>query len=317
MALLAGGFAFVPLIFQPALATLTAQRRKNASSNTGVPVGSFSQDSGLFRVLYVGWVLLLIANIAGAVLQASSVGGDLVSFLISTRYAALFWLRIGLLVLIAGLLSFRQSPWWRRDMATRWWQAGVVMSVLMLLATSLGSHAAATTEPLVPVVVDWLHMLAMSIWLGGLLALLLALLWLRRSETGGSARTVAALISRFSQVATVCVIGLALTGALQVFFEVSDLANLIDTQYGVALLAKLALIFPLLGLGAINLLWIERYMKKAIQAADQDSAMQPWSRLIRRTVSGEIAFIAAGLPVTGILTHFAPSREEFWPGLVA
>src|SRR5258708_6667248 len=49
----------------------------------------------------------------------------------------------------------------------------------------------------------------------------------------------------------------------------------------------------------------------------KDSAMHPWTRLIQRTVAGEIAFVAAVLLVTGILTNLPPSREAFGAGLVA
>ena len=42
---------------------------------------------------------------------------------------------------------------------------------------------------------------------------------------------MAGLVSRFSQVATVCVAVLGVTGILQAVFELGDAANLIDTEF--------------------------------------------------------------------------------------
>lgn len=293
LALLVGGFGFVPLVLQPGLLR-TVSRPINL------------RESGLSRLLIASWLLLLIATIESALWQSASAGGDLLTLLLNTRYGVLFWLRLLLLMLIARLLSARSSRYW--------WLVGTILGAALLLATSLGSHAAATTEPLIPLIADWFHLLFMSLWIGGLAALLVTLRRIR--SLPASTKATAILVSKFSQLATVCVVGLAITGAFQVFYEIGDLANLIDTPYGLALLAKLGLLLPLLGLGALNLLLIRRRLLQAISAADPASAIQPWARLIRRTVTGEIIFVTLILGITGILTNLPPAREAFGSGSV-
>src|SRR5258708_4502378 len=92
MALLTGGFAFAPLVFEPALETLPRSTPSRKSGPT-IPEGSFSHDSGLFGLLVASWLLLVIATVAGAYIQAGAVSGgdplapgDLSALLTASRY---------------------------------------------------------------------------------------------------------------------------------------------------------------------------------------------------------------------------------------
>src|SRR5262249_37259945 len=149
-----------------ALNALSRGPQSNAPASSG---GSFSHASGLFTVLVASWIVLLLVTIAGAVVEAASASGSaslaaVTQLPTTTRYGAFVWLRIGLLVLVGALLALRQSRWWRREWAMRWWQAGLIVNVAVLLGTSLSSHAAAMSDPTFPVIVDWLHMLVASLW---------------------------------------------------------------------------------------------------------------------------------------------------------
>ena len=319
MAVLLGGFAFAPLVFQPALANASSAQRKRNQEQAATLPGSFSRDTGLFRLLIMCWLLLLLVTLVGAVLQTvKSTGGDfltalgtpLLSFLTNSRFGTLFWIRLLLVIAVGALLAFRRSRFWQQTMASRWWWAGILLIGCVMLTTSLGSHAAAQT--FLATIADWLHLIAVGIWVGGLVALLLTLLWLRRSDS--SEFIVTFLIARFSQLATICVIVLGITGIYQALIEVVDTANLIDTPYGTAFAIKLLLVVPLLGLGAVNLLFIQR---RLMQTVDDPNATQPLKRLIRRTVGGEILFVCAVLLITGLLTSLPPSRDAFGAGPVA
>ncbi len=316
MAVLTGGFNFVPLVYRPALTPNIGKRNtrsKNSAAANGV---SFSHASGLFSALLSGYGLLVLSTLAGALVQAASAQIDLIGLLTATRFAGIFWLRVILIIGLGGLLAFRQSRYWRSNYALSWWWAGVVLNVAILLTTSLGSHAAAISDPLLPVIADWLHLNMVGIWFGGLIGLLLTLRWLHRTEGAKAARPMAILVSRFSQVAAVCVALIGVSGAFRSIYEVGDAANLIDTQYGVVLLSKLVLLIPILGSAALNLTVIQRRMHEAARIDANGTTVQPWYRLIRRTVTTEIIFISGVLFVTGLLTSLAPAREAFGAGLV-
>src|SRR5258707_1281141 len=81
-----------------------------------LPVLSISADTGLFRVMWISWFLLLGATIGGLIIQTADVGGNvgnnLLVLLTGTHYGLLFWLRLLVIVLIGVLLATRESPWW-------------------------------------------------------------------------------------------------------------------------------------------------------------------------------------------------------------
>ncbi len=325
MALIVGGFAFVPLVLQPALEAAGKQRgRQPRSPASAGQTAPFSHASGLFRVLVGGWALLLITTLAGALVQAATsanvdlvaaLNGPLLTLLSGTRYGTIFWLRLAAVLAIGGLLGLRQSRWWRRDWTARWWWAGAATGFIVLLTTSLNSHAAAAPEALPAVSADVLHLLAASLWIGGLVALLLALVWLRRTEGASAALPISRLVGRFSQLASVSLVLLGLSGVYRALVEIGDAANLIDTPYGTTLLIKLALLVPLLALGALNLTLISRRLAKAAATNNENLLRSPY-QMIRRTVSGEVVLVSAILLVTGILTSLPPSRDAFGAGFV-
>jgi len=140
---------------------------------------------------------------------------------------------------------------------------------------------------------------------------------LRHAKEISPARAIAGLVARFSQVATVCVAILGVTGIYQALVEVADWTNLIDTWYGLTLLFKLILLVPLLGFAALNLLLVKRRLAQAIVAPDEEKAIQPWYHVVRQSVSSEIIFVTIALVVTGALTSLPPGRDAFGSGLIA
>jgi uncharacterized membrane protein len=86
---------------------------------------------------------------------------------------------------------------------------------------------------------DWLHLLAGSVWLGGLIGLLV--LW----QSTRSDRRVPALgtvVPRFSNVAFVSVLVLIASGTGATIFHMPAVNTLWQTSYGVAILVKIGLI---------------------------------------------------------------------------
>ena len=103
---------------------------------------------------------------------------------------------------------------------------------------------------------------------------------------------------RFSLLASGCVSIVLLTGAYNAWAQVLVLPAL-STPYGRTLLVKLALVLPLLGLGALNLLWVRPRL------AREDTA----SLWLRRAVTGEALLMVVILAVVGVLTSLEPARQ--------
>ena len=116
------------------------------------------------------------------------------------------------------------------------------------LWATLVSHATASGDPKY-VALDFIHIVAVSVWGGGVLTFLVVAVPALRDE-----RALGAVTWRFSAVALTCVATIVTTGTLQAFDRLVLLEDLFETPYGIALLAKILLLIALVGLGALNLL---------------------------------------------------------------
>jgi copper transport protein len=330
MGLLFGGLAFVPLILSPALAR--AERTGKAPGRGGskrAPVASqparAALPPALLPLLAAAWALSVLILVAGALLQAASsldippldaAGAPLVALLTGTRYGTLFWVRWVELVALGGILMLLRGRGAEGRPAPMWvWWVGLELAALVLLPVAASSHAAAGPTPIPATLVHWVHTLAASFWVGGLAALLVTLPWLR-SDASGLWWVASPLVARFSLVAIPAVAVLVLTGLFRSVSEVARPDNLLDTAYGMALLAKLALVPLLLALAGANFLVIRRRMAAAAAAADPGVALAPWHRRLRRAVGGELLLISAVLLATGVLATLPPGRDAFGPGEV-
>lgn len=236
--------------------------------------------------------------------------GALVRVLLDTRTGLVLGVRISILALLAIFLTLRLRIATSADwMSARAETAVLALAALVLAATS--SHAAAVEPDAVrAMAVDAAHLAAAGVWLGGLLPF--AVLLRAAAETrGADARPYAVLaIRRFSTVALVCVIVLAVSGALATITHVGGVAPLIGTSYGRLLLLKLALIVPLIALAAIN----RRRFMPAL-SGDATTIGRPAMRALAKSMTIELGIAAAIVLVVAALTATPPARhvDPAWP----
>jgi copper transport protein len=223
-------------------------------------IGNLPGFEKLFeRVMAAGLVLASLTTLLGVWLEAAAVqaglpgsagaafGGAASQFLdvlTSTRFGVLALSRLVVLFVLAGLLIPPQNRWNRL--------AALPFTLLLLLTISLVSHAAAQENPLLTISLDTLHLAAASIWTGGVLFFLLAVIWSRRFGSAARTQLTAQLLSRFSSLAFASVGILGLTGIYEAVMDVGSLQGLVGTDYGRALMIKLALAFGMIILGGIN-----------------------------------------------------------------
>src|SRR5207249_422632 len=98
-----------------------------------------------------------------------------------------------------------------------------VAALLLLPGPSIAGHALDRGRSPIEVVDDVVHVAAASVWLGGLLALGLAL------RAGGDRGP---LMRRFSGIAVISVAVLALTGVVRALAELDTVSQLWTTGYG-------------------------------------------------------------------------------------
>ena len=263
--------------------------------------------------------LLLLSGLLSLSYQAAVVTGhpgDVLSaatmlrLLGATQFGTVWLLRHGLLLLLAGLILLRE----REESGWDW--AAFRGEELLLGGTGLGllawaGHAAAV-EPggLAAAGADALHLLAVGVWLGGLLPLAL-LLRAAGQEAGADARPFAVLAARsFSQISLVAVLAVAATGIWNAWNQIGSVASLLGTRYGHLLLLKLGLFAPIIALAAVN-----RLRLLPALSGEAETVGRPAMRRLSSFVALEFALGAAILGVVILMAVTPPGRhiQPWWP----
>jgi len=165
-----------------------------------------------------------------------------------------------------------------------------VLGVAALATWPLTGHPTASPVAGVSVVIDAIHLAAMSVWLGGLVMLGGFLLrQANESELG-------AILPIWSRWAATSVTALIVAGVIQALIEVASLDGLVSSTYGRLILVKAGLAACVLGVA-----W---YSRRLVRARTAESA----PRGLRRAVFVELGITAVVLGVTAALVQIAPPR---------
>lgn len=185
-------------------------------------------------ILDVGLLATMLAA-ASALLDTQSAAGS-----ISPRAMDAFLLadtsglaRVGLVALLAlSLGAFLIAPLCAGALAT-----------LALGALALAGHADSASPRGLAVAIDWAHLLAGALWLGGIAWI--AWLWLGPLRGAGPAlrrAVMVTLLPRFGRVALPAFLVVALTGVANTYIQLRHPSLLWDSSYGRVLLVKSALV---------------------------------------------------------------------------
>jgi copper transport protein len=143
--------------------------------------------------------------------------------------------------------------------ATLTWQRrrrlAAVLSILALGAIAASGHAASATPRLPSILNDWLHLLAVSVWLGGIALLVMA--WgptLRRADQAERLGVAREVLAPFGRVALPAFVLVVLTGMVSLVTELGRLDALWTTSYGRVLAVKVALVALVATLSAVHAL---------------------------------------------------------------
>jgi copper transport protein len=159
-------------------------------------------------------------------------------------------------------------------------------AALAMLADVGNSHAAAGSWTTATVVLQWMHILAVGYWIGGLAALLLALRGSPSEDRTRAAR-------RFSTGAGIALVVVLATGTIRAAVAIGSWGSVLSTSFGRIVLVKVGLITVLAGLGAVNR-W--RNLDRAPRALSG----------LRRVGSVELGVAAAAVLAAALLVNVAP-----------
>jgi copper transport protein len=246
-----------------------------------------------FHVLgVVASILVVDVGIAAFVLRASNAlqlpladlpYADLQPFAEQTRFGLAFLA----MTLGFGTVSAILLVAWILDRPALRWLA-LVLSLGLVSGLSLSGHQA--TEPNATWLsqgADWLHLVAASIWVGGLVSLAF-LVWplapsLRREAFLGFARLAMFLVG-----------AMVLAGGYLALIRLPELSDLWETQYGRFLLLKLGIVGLALTWGAAH-----HFLVRPRLAAGREPNVRP-------SLVGEASVALVVLLTAAVLTNLAP-----------
>lgn len=274
------------------------------------------------RMLILGWVAGLVGAAGEMLLQGPYAAGaglagvgrfGLFTETIDTNYGRLHLIRMFLLALIGVGLQALFVPAPGRPLLRRslpW--VGLFLGVAYTF--SAAGHAGVARPRWLAVSSDMTHLIAMSVWIGGLVLLVVAVLPARDAVDLRSALPV------FSRVASGCVLFIAATGTYQAWRESGTVKALTTTTYGLLVLVKVVLFLGLVALGNLSRVAIgRRYLPSAQAAADTAAPVSDDSvgtgvsadldvGRMRRAVLAELGLAAVVLSVTAVLVAQPPGR---------
>jgi copper transport protein len=178
----------------------------------------------------------------------------------------------------------------------------------LAVSPALAGHAATQSPSGLLIPMDVLHVIAMSVWVGGVLVLIAAVpVATRALEPPDRTRLLAAILLRFSPVAFTAVCVILATGLVQSYVHVRSVDHLIHTGYGRAVLAKMVLLLVLIAFGAYNQ---RRALPrlKALSVGGQPPGSAGAG--LRTSLRAEVALLAVVIAVTSVLVSYAPATSS-------
>jgi copper resistance protein D len=215
-------------------------------------------DRWLRRVLLLAAVVSLLSAIAWLLVQsaimgdgwASGLSGEtLTAVLFQTEFGRMWAGRLVVTVLVIIVLVF----YVRRSRTAG--ALGVAGLSLLLVASLAGTgHAMMDSgvDRIIDISVQAVHLLAVSVWLGGLVPLGYLLHSALQKPDASWLAVARSALPRYSHVGMAAVSLLTLTGIFMSSLLVGGIAGLFQTIYGQLLLAKIALFLIMVGVAVFN-----------------------------------------------------------------
>ena len=253
----------------------------------------------LLTTLAAWAALLSAAALCTVVLQGAKAGGfglaeaarwDSVRAVLETRFGkvAVAEAVLGLAIAAIAVAARRARP--LQDVL-------LVGAAGLLITPSLGGHAGARGG--LTLVSDAVHVAAAAVWTGGLAFVVVALLAAGADRWPLAARAV----PRFSNVAVGAVAALVVSGSVNGYEEVGAWRELWETTYGLLLMAKVALVLPVLAFGAYNNRFAVPRLKRQIASVAEQ-------RRFLRTAGAELALVVVIVGITAVLVTEPPARAS-------
>lgn len=184
---------------------------------------------------------------------------------------------------------------------------GAAAGIGLALSFAMGGHVAVVPWRIPGSIGEVLHLVAASVWLGGIPGVA----WILARRKQLTTPAVAEIVDRFSKLATASVIAVFVGGTILSVTMFTSPAEIVTTRYGVTLLVKFLLVGIVGGIGAYNHFVLVPALRKAAatDAPAEDGTPTDTSSTggaerahMRRSLLAEAGMLLAVVVATGALT---------------
>lgn len=284
LALFVGGLGFVALLW---------------------PRGARARRARL--LLAAAWLGGLVSTVAGLGLQGAYVTfGGLRDVVRAATYADVLatgpgtvLAARGLLWVLAAVVLAALLQGGGRTARSPGWRVGALAVTLGLLRTTgMAGHNSEGSEPTWGAVADLVHLLGASLWVGGLVMLVVAVL--PRHEPG----ELAAVVPRYSRLAAASVLAVAVAGLVLAWQVVGSYDALLNTSYGHLLLLKTGVLAVVMVAAHFSRQWVRTRLDLAVLLRGDAASVRPFGY----SVAAETGLVLVVLAVTSLLVTADPGR---------
>jgi putative copper resistance protein D len=291
-----GEFVLFAVVVGPALRSVSEP----------VSIDSREPERRLFRVAgscvaigiasAIAWLLLEAANMSGMPLTEALNRHTLDAVLRETLFGRIWLVRLALSLLLSAVLwlGWRQQT---RPKGAILKIGGTLLAGAYAATLAWTGHAVADTgaDRYLHLASDTVHLLAAGAWVGALPGL--AALLKRAGDVARPERFVLAVSAtrRFSTLGMVSVSALVMTGLINAWYLVGNVAALLGTEYGRLLLWKLLIFAMMVTLAAINRL------RLTPRLATPTTIVTPSRDALARLRRNSLLELAGGVVVVGIV----------------
>ncbi|HVV13578.1 copper resistance D family protein [Amycolatopsis sp.] len=260
-------------------------------------------DQGRARkVVVVGWVLGFVGTIAAVGLEGAWIAQrppsdfldwDLISQVLDVHFGQIWFART-LLWLLGGVVLAQLLQRGRFAAGSPAWRTGLaVVGFGLLRTTGMTGHASESARPVLAQIADFLHVLGICAWLGGLVMLLFGLLSRRKPDE------LSAVLPRYSKLAMGSVLLIIAAGVVLTWQTLGSVAKLFSTDYGRTLLVKIVVLLVVLLVAQGSRGWVNRRLDFAVVLRGQSGTVRPFVYSVAaETVLVIVVLVAASLLVT-------------------
>ena len=208
----------------------------------------------LWQSFGIGIAALIACSIADLLIGAAEMSGSPISAVFSvlpmvilkTHFGRVWLIRIAALILLA--ITAQVGARYRGSRGLLIFM--LILGFIISLSESASGHASDAGDLSITEIADWLHLLAASLWGGGLFVLSIVILPMLVSR--GDRMAIAVVARRFSRMAGLAVGIIAITSLYNAWSYVGSFGAFWKTAYGLTALAKIILFLFLIQFGAFN-----------------------------------------------------------------